>query len=104
MPPLMTQALMPVIPPLFPPSYSVPGIAPSMSVPPQAVPATTFPLPLARSSFSLSSATPLPTPPNALALEPPPVASNIRTQILAEIQNVGTRGGSSSNPRPYNPT
>uniref|UniRef100_A0A8C1W595 Uncharacterized protein n=1 Tax=Cyprinus carpio TaxID=7962 RepID=A0A8C1W595_CYPCA len=35
-----------------------------------------------RPSFSLSSAMPLPIPPNTLALEPPPVASNIRTQIL----------------------
>ncbi len=33
--------------------------------------------------FSLSSATPLPVPPNALALEPPPVANSIRSQILS---------------------
>ncbi|XP_016320015.1 uncharacterized protein LOC107671620 [Sinocyclocheilus anshuiensis] len=36
-------------------------------------------------------------PPNALALDPPPVSSNIRNQILSEIQAVGTRGGTTPN-------
>ncbi len=71
-PQLMTQT--PAIPPLFHSVSSVPG-----------------------APFSLSSATPLPVPPNALALEPPPVA-NSRSQILSEIQNVGTGGGSTPHP------
>ncbi len=37
-------------------------------------------------------------PTNALALDPPPVSSNIRNQILAEIQAVGTRSGTTPNP------
>ncbi|XP_048021430.1 uncharacterized protein LOC125252287 [Megalobrama amblycephala] len=40
----------------------------------------------------------MPIPPNATALEPPPVTSNIRTQILTEIQIAGTRGGPIPNP------
>ncbi|KAL0161246.1 hypothetical protein M9458_044971, partial [Cirrhinus mrigala] len=51
-------------------------------MPPPAVPAASFP-PQTRSPFSLASATPLPAPPNALALEPSPVPNSIRTQILA---------------------
>lgn len=83
----MAQAPVPAIPSLFP-SYSsalAPGTVPSMSLPPQAVPAATFPPPLshARSSLSLSTATPLPILPNSLALDPPPVSSNIRNQILS---------------------
>ncbi|RXN11092.1 proline and serine-rich 1-like protein [Labeo rohita] len=80
--PLTTQAPMPAIPPLFPPFSSVPQNAHSASMPPPAVTAATFP-PQTRSPFSLASATPLPAPPNALALEPPPVPNSIRTQILA---------------------
>ncbi len=47
-----------------------------MSLPPHVVPAATFPPPLshARSSFSLSTATPLLIPPNTLVLDPPPVS------------------------------
>ncbi len=48
--------------------------------------------------FSLSTASPLPIPPNALALEPPPVANSIRSQILSEIQNIGTGGRSTPHP------
>ncbi len=51
--------------------------------------------------FSLSTTSPLPIPPNALALEPPPVANStrsIRSQILSEIQNIGTGGGSTPHP------
>ncbi|KAI2646861.1 Pro-Pol polyprotein [Labeo rohita] len=80
--PLTTQAPMPAIPPLFPPFSVVPQNAHSASMPPPAVTAATFP-PQTRSPFSLASATPLPAPPNALALEPPPVPNSIRTQILA---------------------
>lgn len=36
-----------------------------------------------KSPYSLFSATPLPAPSKAAALEPPPVAQNIRAQILA---------------------
>ncbi len=69
----MTQT--PAIPPLFHAVSSVPG-----------------------APFSLSTASPLPVPPNALALEPPPVANSIRSQILSEIQNIGTGGGSTPHP------
>ncbi len=48
------------------------------------------PLPLSTAS--------LPIPPNALALEPPPVANSIRSQILPEIQNIGTGGRSTPHP------
>ncbi len=65
----------PAIPPLFHAVSSVPG-----------------------APFSLSTASPLPIPPNALALEPPPVANSIRSQILSEIQNIGTGGGSTPHP------
>ncbi|RXN38444.1 poly [Labeo rohita] len=80
--PLTTHAPTPAIPPLFPPFSSFPQNAHSASMPPPAVPAALFP-PQTRSPFSLASATPLPAPPNALALEPPPVPNSIRTQILA---------------------
>ncbi len=56
-------------------------------MPPIAAPDATFSPPLARPSFPPSSAMPLPIPPNALALEPPPVASSsIRTQIFWKIR------------------
>ncbi|RXN08505.1 poly [Labeo rohita] len=84
--PLTTQAPMPAIPPLFPPFSVVPQNAHSASMPPPAVTAATFP-PQTRSPFSLASATPLPAPPNALALEPPPVPNSIRTQILAGLEH-----------------
>ncbi|RXN14169.1 poly [Labeo rohita] len=80
--PLTTHAPTPAIPPLFPPFSSFPQNAHSASMPPPAVPAALFP-PQTRPPFSLASATPLPAPPNALALEPPPVPNSIRTQILA---------------------
>ncbi|RXN02475.1 poly [Labeo rohita] len=80
--PLTTHAPTPAIPPLFPPFSSFPQNAHSASMPPPAVPAALFP-PQTRSPFSLASATPLPAPPNALTLEPPPVPNSIRTQILA---------------------
>ncbi|KAK2867700.1 hypothetical protein Q8A67_025817 [Cirrhinus molitorella] len=105
LPPLAAQAhtwsTLPAPPPLS--STSAPGPGPDVCVrlPPQPAPAATVPslpsLPLARSPFSLASAVPMPIPPNAPALEPPPVASNIRTQILAEIQAAGARCG----PTPY---
>ncbi|KAL0150992.1 hypothetical protein M9458_053719 [Cirrhinus mrigala] len=95
--PLTTHAPTPAIPPLFPPFSSFPQNAHSASMPPPAVPAAFFP-PQTRPPFSLASATPLPAPPNALALEPPPVPNSIRTQILAEIQIAGTRGGPAPDP------
>ncbi|KAL0178801.1 hypothetical protein M9458_027695, partial [Cirrhinus mrigala] len=95
--PFTTQAPMPAIPPLFPPFSFVPQNAHSASMPPPAVTAVTFP-PQTRSPFSLASATPLPAPPNSLALEPPPIPNSIRTQILAEIQIAGTRSGPAPNP------
>ncbi|KAL0163951.1 hypothetical protein M9458_039704, partial [Cirrhinus mrigala] len=98
LPPLMTQAPMPAIPPLFLSLSSVPGDIRSVSMPPLAVPAATFPPPQTHTPFSLASATPLPVPPNAPALEPPPVPSSIRTQILAEIQIAGTKADPLSTP------
>ncbi|KAL0161865.1 hypothetical protein M9458_041261, partial [Cirrhinus mrigala] len=82
MPLLMTQAPMSAIPPLFPSLSFAPGAVHSASMPPLAVPAATFPLPQTHFPLSLALATPLPVPPNALALEPPPVPNSIRTQIL----------------------
>ncbi|XP_048031305.1 formin-like protein 7 [Megalobrama amblycephala] len=108
LPPLAVQAQTPYIPPQFP-SFSTllaPGADPSARLPPQAasapacLPSNTFSH--ARSPFTLFSATAMPIPPNTTALEPPPVASNIRAQILTvcfpEIQIAGTRGGPISNP------
>ncbi|XP_039535194.1 uncharacterized protein LOC120484211 [Pimephales promelas] len=37
----------------------------------------------AKSQYSLFTASPMPVPPNAVALEPPPVTQNIRAQIMA---------------------
>ncbi|KAG1925403.1 proline-rich protein 36-like [Pimephales promelas] len=39
----------------------------------------------AKSQYSLFTASPMPVPPNAVALEPPPVTQNIRAQIMAEF-------------------
>ncbi|XP_039527431.1 uncharacterized protein LOC120479218 [Pimephales promelas] len=51
----------------------------------------------AKSQYSLFTASPMPVPPNAVALEPPPVTQNIRAQIMAEIQDAGSRGGRAPN-------
>ncbi|XP_042573507.1 proline-rich protein 36 [Cyprinus carpio] len=93
-PPLMAQTPAPVIPALFPAlsSHLAPGTVPSASRPPQAAPSASFPpapsISHARSSFSLSSAKLLPMSLNAPALDPTPVSSNIRNQILS-----GGQGG-----------
>ncbi|XP_067225205.1 uncharacterized protein [Chanodichthys erythropterus] len=45
-----------------------------------------------KSPYSLFTASAMPVPPNAVASEPPPpVTQNIRAQILAEIQDAGSR-------------
>ncbi|XDV34332.1 hypothetical protein PO909_004499 [Leuciscus waleckii] len=83
------------------PPPSIPGADLCARMPPQTATAPTFPPfnPLqVRSPFSLFSATPQPAPPNAVAAEPPPVTNNIRAQILAEIQDAGTRSRPHSNP------
>nr|XP_055071049.1 carbohydrate-responsive element-binding protein-like [Misgurnus anguillicaudatus] len=74
--------------------------------PPQTVSATTSNIPT-KSPYTLFTATPMPLPPNATALEPPPpVTNNIRAQILtvslclSEIQAACTR----SRPTPYSST
>ncbi len=69
----------------LPPQISEPG--PSVRLPPPTI-AAPPPLPHSsllhsKSPYSLFTATPLPVPANAVALEPPPVAHNIRAQILA---------------------
>ncbi|XP_077094312.1 uncharacterized protein LOC143746387 [Siphateles boraxobius] len=50
-----------------------------------------------KSPYSLFTATPMPVPPNAVAMEPAPVSQSIRAQILSEIQDAGSRGGSIPN-------
>ncbi len=91
-------------PPLFPPPLSVHQALSGSNLPQSSTQTPAIP-PLfhAVSSvpgapFSLSTASPLPIPPNTLALEPPPVANSIRSQILSEIQNIGTGGGSTPHP------
>jgi hypothetical protein len=89
---LEAQAQAPFLPPQLPSFSTFPvlpqalGADPSVRLPPQTASAPggflpdTFPQ--NRSPFTLFSATPMPIPPNATAMEPPPVASNIRAQIL----------------------
>ncbi len=88
-PPLTVQAPAPAFSPPFPPPFSVHQARSSSNIPQLMTQKPAIP-PLfhAVSSvpgapFSLSSATTLPVPPNALALEPPPVANSIRSQILS---------------------
>ncbi len=52
----------------------------------------------AKPQYSLFTATPMTVPANAIATEPPQAAHNIRAQILAGIQEVGSRGGQIPNP------
>ncbi len=52
----------------------------------------------AKPQYSLFTATPMTVPANAIATEPPQAAHNVWAQILAEIQEVGSRGGRSPNP------
>ncbi|XP_073701374.1 uncharacterized protein [Garra rufa] len=52
---------------------------------------------LLQPQYSLFTATPMPMPSNATASEPPQVAHSIRAQILAEIQDSGSRGGTIPN-------
>ncbi len=97
------QAPAPAYPPPFPPPLSVhqalsgsnlPQSTQTPAIPPLFHTVSSVP----GAPFSLSTASPLPIPPNALALEPPPVANSIRSQILSEIQNIGTGGGSTPHP------
>ncbi len=52
----------------------------------------------AKPQYSLFTATPMTVPANAIATEPPQMAHNVWAQILAEIQEVGSRGERSPNP------
>ncbi len=52
----------------------------------------------AKLQYSLFTATPLTVPANAIATEPPQAAHTVRAQILAGIQEVGSRGGQIPNP------
>ncbi len=97
----------PFTPPLYPPPLSVHQALSGSNLPQSSTQTPAIPPPLPRSQlrpgapFSLSTTSPLPIPPNALALEPPPVANSIRSirsQILSEIQNIGTGGGSTPHP------
>ncbi len=83
------QAPAPAYPPPFPPPLSIHQALSGSNLPQSSTQTPAIP-PLfnAVSSvpgapFSLSTASPLPIPPNALALEPPPVANSIRSQILS---------------------
>ncbi len=99
LPPLTAQIPAPAIHPLSPSLSSAHRAFPSASMPPIAAPAATFFPPLARPSFSPSSAIPLPIPPNALALEPPsPRSQQHQDTNFLEDQTVGTRGGTTLNP------
>ncbi len=83
------QAPAPAFPPPFPPPLSVhqalsgailpQSLTQTPAIPPPSHAASSIPGP----PFSLSTASSLPIPPNALALEPPPVANSIRSQILS---------------------
>ncbi|XP_073800756.1 uncharacterized protein [Danio rerio] len=77
----------------IPPSFSLP-LAHTSTDPTQTLPA---PVSSARPSYTLFTATPLPMPPNALALDPTPISTATRNQILSEISAVSTRSGPSSN-------
>jgi hypothetical protein len=72
--------------PTFPAPPQALGTDPSVRLPPHTAsvpgffPPNTFPQ--NHSSFTLFSATPMPIPPNATVMEPPPVTNNIRAQIL----------------------
>ncbi|XP_057211677.1 uncharacterized protein LOC130567514 [Triplophysa rosa] len=109
LPPLATQALasgLPTLPqahgqplpghgPYYFPIAPALEAAASVRLPPRAGPAAAIPSLLsliqARPHFSLATSAALPVPLNAPAMEPPPVSSSIRTQILAEVQAVGAR-------------
>ncbi|XP_057201501.1 mucin-17-like [Triplophysa rosa] len=75
--------------------------AASASMTPLAAQAAAIPsllsLPQNRSNFSLATATAMPVPINAPALEPPPVSGNIRSQILTEVQAAGAQSRSLAN-------
>nr|XP_055038414.1 interferon-induced very large GTPase 1-like [Misgurnus anguillicaudatus] len=97
-PPLTSQAPAPSM--TFQPDIFAHGSTQSVRLPPQAAPAASFSVdsvPQTRQPFTLATAAPMPIPPNALALEPPPVINSIRQQILAEIEAAGIRSGSSPN-------
>ncbi len=95
-------------PPLPPPPLSVHQALSGSNLPQSSTQTPAIPPPpfhavssVPGAPFSLSTTSPLPIPPNALALEPPPVANSIRSirsQILSEIQNIGTGGGSTPHP------
>ncbi|XP_057175830.1 uncharacterized protein LOC130545391 [Triplophysa rosa] len=78
-----------------------PAAAASASMTPLAAQAAAIPplfsFPQNRSNFSLATATAMPVPFNAPALEPPPVSGNIRSQILTEVQAAGVRSRSLAN-------
>ncbi|XP_057206534.1 uncharacterized protein LOC130564470 [Triplophysa rosa] len=94
LPPLASRAQVLGFPPLtqgYGPSYfpQAPAMdaAANVRLPPLDAPLAAIPsllsLPQARPSFSLATATSMPVPCNAPVLEPPPVSTSIRTQILA---------------------
>lgn len=93
MPPLVTQAQMPYFTLQFLTNLHTPslgsGADTSARLPPyQLRPQILFhPCSLlqVKSSFSLFTTAPMPVPPNAVALELPPVTSNIRAQILSDM-------------------
>ncbi|XP_073768545.1 uncharacterized protein [Danio rerio] len=80
------------------PSSSLPPILTNTN-PTQQIP-TPAPVSASRPPFTLSSATPLPPPNNALAMEPPQVSNAARNQILSEISRIGSRSGPPSDTCP----
>ncbi|XP_056599418.1 proline-rich protein 36-like [Triplophysa dalaica] len=97
LPPLQAQAQVQASSPF--PIASGSGAAQSVMLHPYAAPAAAplFPHTTSRAAFTIHSATPIAIPPNAPAWEPPPVASNITDQILAEVQAASFR----SSPTPH---
>ncbi len=84
--------------PQWPPN-PIPQPTPLSSGPQNTVPPAAYNTLLqAKPQYSLFTATPMTVPANAIATEPPQAAHNVRAQILAEIQEVGSRGGQIPNP------
>ncbi|XP_065150157.1 uncharacterized protein [Paramisgurnus dabryanus] len=92
--PLATQAQMPLPLPLSNPFSSSQAPGCDTRYPQQMIPASAT---NSKSPYTLFTTTPMPLPPNAPALEPPPVPHNIRAQILSEIQAASTTSGSTPN-------
>ncbi|XP_039541789.1 mucin-5AC-like [Pimephales promelas] len=102
-PPLAAQPHTAFYHPSYPPTnfpsnfttgHPIARAQPSIAAPDNTLPSSII---QTKSPYSLFTATPMPVPLNAVAMEPPPVSQSIRAQILSEIQDAGSRGGSIPN-------